>query len=51
MVFAETILNDLDWKKPFTVHTDVSDKYLGVVIIQNTKTVPFPLKTTKQAKE
>ena len=32
MVSAETLLNYLDWKILFTVHTNDSDKYLGVVI-------------------
>ena len=37
MVSAETLLSYPNWKIPFTVHTDVSDKQLGAVIIHNNK--------------
>ena len=41
MVSAETLLSYPYWKLPFTVHTDVSDKQLGVVISQNNKPIAF----------
>ena len=39
MVSTETLLSYPDWKIPFTVHTDASDKKLGDVIIQNNKPI------------
>ena len=39
MVSTETLLSYLDWKKPFTVHTDSSNEQLGSIIIQNNKTI------------
>ena len=41
MVFSETLLSYPYWKIPFTVHTDVSDKQLDAVIIQNNKPIAF----------
>ena len=41
MVSAKTLLNNPDWTIPFPVHTDVSDKQLGVVISQNDKHISF----------
>ena len=41
MVSAETLLSDPDWNITLTVHTDASDKQLGVVISQNNKPVEF----------
>ena len=35
------LLSDPDWKIPFTVHTDASDKHLGDVISQNNKLIAF----------
>ena len=37
MVSAEIILSYSNWKIPFTVNTDASDKQLGSVISQNNK--------------
>ena len=31
----------MDWKIPFAVHTDASDKYIGDVISQNDKQIDF----------
>ena len=39
MVSAETLLIYIDWKLPFTVHTDASDKKLGAVISHNNKPI------------
>ena len=41
MVSAETLLSYPDWKLPFIVHTDASDKQLGSIIIQNNKPIAF----------
>ena len=41
MVSAETLLSYSDWKIPFTVQTDASDKQLGDVISQKNKTIDF----------
>ena len=35
MVSTETPLSYLDWKLPFTVHTDAYNKQLGAFISQN----------------
>ena len=37
MVSAEILLSYSNWKIPFTVNTDASDKQLGSVISQNNK--------------
>ena len=41
MVSAKKLMSDPDWKMPFTVHTYVSDKQLGAVIIKNDKPITF----------
>ena len=41
MVSAETLLRCPDWKLPFTVHTDASDKQLSDFISQNNKPIAF----------
>ena len=41
MVSFETLLSYSDWKIPFTVHTDASDKQLGSLISQNNKYIAF----------
>ena len=41
MVSAEALLSYTDWKLPFTVHTDASDKYIGAIISQNNKHISF----------
>ena len=41
MIYADTLLNYPDWKVPFTVHTDASDKQVGAVISQNNKPIDF----------
>ena len=39
MVSADTLLSYPYWKLAFTVHTDASDKQLGIVISQNNKPI------------
>ena len=39
MVSSDTLLNYLDWKIPFTAHTDASDKQLGAFISNNNKPI------------
>ena len=39
MVSVETLLSYLECKIPFIVHTDVSDKHLGAIIIHNNKPI------------
>ena len=41
MVSAETLLSYPDWKLPFAVHNDASDRQLGYVISQNNKIISF----------
>ena len=41
MVSDENLLNYPDWKTPFTVHTDASDKNVDDVISQNNKPIAF----------
>ena len=41
MVSAEMLLNCLDWKLPFIVHTYAYDKQLGAVISQDKKPIAF----------
>ena len=41
MVSAKTLISYPDRTIPFTVHTYASDKKVGVVIIQNNKTIEF----------
>ena len=41
MVSSETLLSYPDWKLPFTVHTDSSDKKVGDVISHNNKPIYF----------
>ena len=41
MVSAETLLIYTDWKLPFTVHTDASDKQFGAFISQNNNPIAF----------
>ena len=41
MVFVMTLLSYTDWKLPFKVHTNASDKQLGAFISQNNKTIEF----------
>ena len=49
MVSAETLLNYLDLKIIFNVHTYTYDKYLGDVTSNNNKTIAF-LKDIKKSK-
>ena len=39
MVSAKNLLSDPDWKIPFIVHNNASDKQLGDVISQNNKPI------------
>ena len=41
MVSSESLLNYPDWKTPFVVYTDASDKQLGAVIGHNHKPIDF----------
>ena len=41
MFSVETLISYPDWKLPFTVHTDDSDKQLGAVISHNNKNLAF----------
>ena len=41
MVYAKTLISYPDWKLPFTVHIDASDKQLCAVISQDNKTISF----------
>ena len=41
MVSVETLLSYPDWKIPFNINTDASDKQLVSVIIQNSKPNAF----------
>ena len=41
MVAQEVFLTYPDWKLPFNVYTDASDKQLGAVISQNNKPIAF----------
>ena len=41
MVYSETLISYPDWKLPFLVHTDASDKQLGSIISQNNKPIAF----------
>ena len=41
MVSSETLISYPCFKLPFKVHTDASDKQLGVVIIHNNKSIAF----------
>ena len=41
MVSSKTMLNYSDWKIPFTVHSNASDKTFGSDISQNNKTISF----------
>ena len=41
MVSAKMLLSYPDWKLPFTVHTDDSDKPLCAVIVHNNKPISF----------
>ena len=44
MVSEETILNYLDYKNMFNVHTDTSDDHLGAFISQHDKSIDFFLR-------
>ena len=39
MIYSKNFLIDPDWKMPFIVQTDTSDKKLGDVISQNNKPI------------
>ena len=41
MFSTDTLLSYPDWKLPFTIHTDASDKQLCAVISQNNKPIAF----------
>ena len=41
MVSADNLLSHTDWKLPFTVHTDDSDKKLGTIIRHKNKPIAF----------
>ena len=39
MLYTDTLLNYPEWKIPFTLHTDDSDKQLGAIISNNNKQI------------
>ena len=39
MLYTDTLLNYPEWKIPFTLHTDDSDKQLGDIISNNNKQI------------
>ena len=41
MVSSKAPMSYPDWKLPFTVNTDASDKQLDAVISKNNKTIAF----------
>ena len=41
MVSDEMLVVYPDWKTPFTLHIDASDKQLGAVVSQNNKYIAF----------
>ena len=41
MVYAANLLNCIYWTITFNVHTDASDKQLGVVISHKNKPIDF----------
>ena len=41
IVYDEALMNDLEWKFTFTVHTDASDKQLVTFVSKNNKQIAF----------